>query len=287
MTKLIQVLQADSLIRFNNWLEGTDNHVNPVFIGEFQHPKGKIEAFCKPYDMNKKGLINEIIGFLTAYALGITQPEHAFIAVLPVKNLPGFSAIVRSREENKWMNGMKDVVCFCTSRLDGHSAAIHLGCDVTANSPVWQDLVSDVAKWTECGAAVALDENIAHADRHMNNLLRLSKQNYALIDNGRLINEFDEQWDSEMLDAHQHYNNRLLNSLNTWQTKEPNKEALHSEAIFSSERHGEKFKTIEEELYFWLNKLLTGSEFNQFKQFLSDRTKETPCLLQRRFQRLI
>ena len=46
-------------------------------------------------------------------------------------------------------------------------------------------------------------------------------------------------------------------------------------------------KTIEEELYFWLNKLLTGPEFNQFKQFLSDRTKETPCLLQRRFQRLI
>ena len=55
---------------------------------------------------------------------------------------------------------------------------------------------------------------------------------------------------SEMLDAHQHYNNRLLNSLNTWQTKEPNKEALHSEAIFSSERHGEKFKQLKRSFIF-------------------------------------
>lgn len=127
MNKLIPVLSTNSFIRFNNWLDDTDGHLNPVFIGEFRHPAGNIEAFCKLYDTSKKGLINEIVGFLVAHALGISQPHHAFIIALPISSLPGFAAIAR-REENAWMQNKTadNVVCFCTSRLDGHSAAIHL-----------------------------------------------------------------------------------------------------------------------------------------------------------------
>nr|DAR91436.1 MAG TPA: hypothetical protein [Caudoviricetes sp.] len=290
MNKLILVLSSDSFIRFTKWLDDADGHLNPVFIGEFKHPAGNIEAFCKLYDTSGKGLINEIIGFLAAHALGISQPHHAFIALLPIKSLPGFAAVAR-RKENAWMQNKTDdtVMCFCTSRLDGHSAAIHLLSQNGIEKLITeQEIATDIAKWEEYSSAVALDENIAHADRHFNNLLRLSKQKYALIDNGRLINGTSETWGCEMLDANQLYNNRLLRAMvvRTATTK-PSNNQLQDKAIVCAEQHEQKLKNIEEELDFWLNALLKEPESTAFRQFLTDRTKGLPCLLRRRFHRLI
>lgn len=290
MNKLIPVLSTNSFIRFNNWLDDTDGHLNPVFIGEFRHPAGNIEAFCKLYDTSKKGLINEIVGFLVAHALGISQPHHAFIALLPIKSLPGFATVAR-RKENAWMQNKTDdtVMCFCTSRLDGHSAAIHLLSQNGIEKLITeQEIATDIAKWDEYSSAVALDENIAHADRHFNNLLRLSKHKYALIDNGRLINSKDETWGCEMLDANRLYDNRLLSAMTHRKaTTDPSTERLQDEAIVHAERHEEKLKNIEGELDFWLNALLKEPESTAFRQFLTDRTKGLPCLLKRRFQLLV
>ncbi|EGY53116.1 hypothetical protein [Neisseria shayeganii] len=290
MNKLIPVLSTDSFIRFNNWLGDADGHLNPVFIGEFNHPAGKIEAFCKLYDTSKKGLINEIVGFLVAHALGISQPHHAFIVALPTTSLPKFADIAR-RKQNAWMQNKTadNVVCFCTSRLDGHSAAIHLLTQKGIEQLIsQQEIATDIAKWDGYSSAIALDENIAHADRHFNNLLRLSKHKYALIDNGRLINSQDETWECEMLDANQLYNNRLLNAITHRKaTATPSTERLQSTAIVHAEQHEEKLKNIEGELHFWLNALLKEPESTAFRQFLTDRTKGLPCLLRQRFHRLI
>ena len=290
MNKLIPVLSTNSFNRFNNWLDDTDGHLNPVFIGEFRHPAGNIEAFCKLYDTSKKGLINEIVGFLVAHALGISQPHHAFIIALPISSLPGFASVAR-RKKNAWMQNKTagDVICFCTSRLDGHSAAIHLLAQEGVEKLITQqEIATDVAGWDEYSSAVALDENIAHADRHFNNLLRLSKHKYALIDNGRLINSKDETWGCEMLDANRLYNNRLLSAMTHRKaTTNPSTERLQDEAIVHAEQHEEKLKNIEGELDFWLNALLKEPESTAFRQFLTDRTKGLPCLLKRRFHRLV
>lgn len=282
--RIIKVLTSESLIGFNGWLDGKDGHLNPVFIGEFRHPDGDITAYCKLYDENTKGIINEIVGFLAAYALGISQPQHAFITMLPSTRLPGFAATAKSRPENRWMQGKSNVLCFCTSRLDGHSAAIHLDSAIGFS---WNELCEDIARWQEYGAAVALDENIAHADRHANNLLRLAKQRYALIDNGRLVNSLGEQWDCTMLDAGRLYNNRLFSLLESRSGGSPGKDEIGSKAVLCAEQHPHKLKSVEEELLFWLNTFLAQPEYQAFRQFLTDRTKDLPCLLKRRFSLMI
>lgn len=282
--RIIKVLTSESLIRFGDWINDKDGHLNPVFIGEFRHPDGDITAYCKLYDERKKGIINEIIGFLAAYALGISQPQHAFIAMLPSARLPGFAKTAKSREGNLWMQGKSNVLCFCTSRLDGYSAAIHLNRPIDSG---WNELCEDIARWQEYGAAVALDENIAHTDRHANNLLRLGRQQYALIDNGRLVNGGDEQWDCTMLDAGRLYDNRLFSLLKHRSGGSPSNGEIGSKAVLCAEQHPHKLKSIEEELLFWLNTFLVEPEGQTFRQFLTDRTKGLPCLLKHRFSLMI
>ena len=70
-------------------------------------------------------------------------------------------------------------------------------------------------------------------------------------------------------------------------TTNPSTERLQDEAIVHAEQHEEKLKNIEGELDFWLNALLKEPESTAFRQFLTDRTKGLPCLLKRRFQRLV
>ena len=288
---IIQVLNYNSFIRFNNWLDDSDGHLNPVFIGEFKHPKGNITAFCKLYDPSKKGLINEIIGYLFTHALNIKQPDTAFIAVLPTKLLPNLTKIAK-RPANSWLDeGYNEVLCFCTSRLDGQSAAIHLSSLQYAPKYEIDKLLSiisdDVSRWSQYPAAIALDENIAHCDRHFNNLLRLRKEHYALIDNGRLINQKDEEWDVSMLDVNKNYNdNRILASLKIRSCKKPSDNEIYSAAINYSEYHKNKVNGIEQELNYWL-KLLAPNESDALSKFLTERTETISCLLKQRFNLII
>jgi hypothetical protein len=281
MPRIIQTLNEKAFVRFNNWLASDDHHVNPVFIGEFNHPiAGHTEAFCKLYNPLEKGLINEIVGYLITYAIGLKQPEYAFLSILPKEKLNEIAKLEKS-STYKWIREKKSVICFCTSRLDGHSAAVHLKPPITEEAIT--GIADDVSKWNEYGASIALDENIAHVDRHFNNLLRLGKQSYALIDNGRLINEKSENWNLSMLNSKQLYNNRILQAIDLRKCDKPATDDIIAKSVLSAEMHTEKIKSIESEVTFWLNTLLPEIENDGFKKFLMDRTKDTPWLLKQRF----
>lgn len=288
MNKIIKVLQHGSLIRFNNWLDNETGHLNPVFIAEFDHPvAGNVIAFCKLYNPQGKGLINEIVGFLMAKALKIKQPDYAFVALIPKSELPDLANIAK-RKDNKWLKlkNCPDVLpVFCTSRLDGHSAAIHF------NSQNQNDLIAplanDICQWEQYSAAIALDENIAHTDRHLNNLLRLGAKQYAVIDNGILISELTGNWHTDMLIKEKLFTNHLYEIvLNHRSCSKPSETDIQSKSILCSEQHAQDFSMIEKELLFWLNELLPSDEKQAFYDFLSYRTKETSWLLKQRYNTL-
>lgn len=285
MTKIIQILNENNFLGFNDWISNDDQHLNPVFTGEFNHPiGGGIQAYCKLYNPLGKGLINEIVGYLMTHALGVKQPEYAFVSILPKQKLKDLSKIVKASNFD-WIKTNKSVLCFCTSRLDGPSAAIHLKPPITERAV--SSIADDVLHWDGYSETVALDENIAHVDRHFNNLLRLSKQSYALIDNGRLINEYAENWDISMLDSKQLYTNKILRAIDYRQCSTPTKDDIISKSVTSAEKHLEKIKLVESELSFWLNTLLPEIEKDGFKNFLMDRTKDVPWLLKQRFNVMI
>ena len=282
MNKIIKVLNEDHFIRFNNWLGNEDGHLNPVFIGEFSHPTaGNTNAFCKLYNPNAKGLINEIVGFLITGAFNVKQPDYAFIALLPREKIPDWQ-LIAERRDNVWMQqGADNLICFCTSRLDGKSAAIHI-CTSEDNYLI-PEVADDISKWPQYSAAIALDENIAHADRHFNNLLRLAKQSYAVIDNGRLVNEFAENWNIDMLQNQGEYPNKLIKAIQIRTCIRPSTTNIHKKAILCADGHSDKFKQIEDELEFWLNTFLPEDEKSAFQDFLINRTEEASWLLKRRF----
>lgn len=271
MNRIIKVLDDSHLIRFTNWVDEEDGHMNPVFIAEFEHPSGRMNAFCKLYNPASKGLINEITGFLIARSYGIPQPQHAFLLFLSAAKLPRVGDIAE-RYGNEWMKGKPHFQIFCTSRLDGQNAALYF----RRNGLLPEMLAEEVQQWRGYAPTVALDEHIAHTDRHSNNLLRLGKRKYAIIDNGRLVSEKGENWGTSELCNNRNYPNLLWDWVGG--------KDCQGRAIVSAEHHESEFKKIEPELVFWQNQLLPNPQENlSFRDFLQYRARETPCLLKNRF----
>lgn len=279
--RVIKKIRASSFRGFIAWPGSDDGHLNTVFIASFEHPTlGAVDAYVKlyPYDNGtNRGLIHEITGYLYAHALGVPQPPAAFLADIPLNLLQDLESRLTS---GHWLLEAKAKLAtwpgFCTIRLDGKSAAVH------APSTDGTLLRDDIAAWEALPKTVALDENIAHVDRHYNNLIRLGRRNYAVIDNGRLVNGTGETWSRDMLLSHHLYRNRL--SEHVW--GHAPSDTLISEMIDFARHHYGKFKTIAAELDYWMT-LLLPHDRDAFRQFLTDRTEQTEWLLRKRYSRLL
>lgn len=265
---------------FISWVGEDDGHLNPVFIATFAHPTlGDVDAYVKlyPYTPDNRGFINEITGYLYGHALGVPQPKAAFMAEIPLDKLQDIS---NRFPVGHWLssilNSKKTWPGFCTTRLDGRSAALHMP-DSEASL-----LIEDVAAWNQLPMTVAMDENIAHVDRHLNNLIRISKNNYAVIDNGRLVNPTSETWSTGMLDAFSLYANLLSQYI--WDHKPENKTV--SSMLDSAKNHCGAIATIENELFYWMG-LLLPKEREQFRDFLASRTEHTEWLIRKRYNHLL
>lgn len=272
---IIIKIRDTGYLSFINWVSAHDEHRGFVHIANFHHPEhGPCDAYVKLYETDVgKSLANEITAYLCAHALSITQPKHAFIANIPldrIKNPPGW--IKRLSKTHK------TYPAFCTTRLDGHSAALRL--------PFESDLkhiVDDVAKWPELERAVTLDENLASTDRHLNNLIRLAPKKYALIDGGRLANDEDGCWTISTLNALNLYRNRL--SERVWDHK-PKQQCI-DKMIDSASTHSVLLEQVAEELRYWWSQLLTPEDSVQFDKFLNDRTSNLGLLVRKRYGMLV
>lgn len=279
--RIIQKIASPGFRGFIAWTDGDDRHQNPVFIASFEHPvEGYIEAYVKLYPHQNglnRGLVNEITGYLYGHALQVPQPDHAFLAEIPLNRLRN---IDQHLPTGHWLHGALKTTNtwpgFCSSRLDGKSAAVHV-----PDTEIYA-VREDIAAWGDLPRAVAMDENIAHVDRHFNNLIRLGRKKYAVIDNGRLVNGNSERWTCDMLDPSALYRNRL--SEHVWAHR-PADETI-SAMIDFAQRHQAAFATIKQELEYWL-RLLLPKEHADFNSFLSSRTESVEWLLRKRYQRLV
>ncbi len=116
-------------------------------------------------------------------------------------------------------------------------------------------------------------------------MIRLNRNSFALIDNGRLVNERDESWTASALDHNQNYPNRLaamvaLMPLN--QTSD-----IISSSIGVSSSHPNMCEKITDELAYWIDLLVPQSDGEAMKQFLLKRNEATECLLRTRYNRLV
>ena len=195
--RIIQVLSPSTLRSFIRWINDDDDgtaNTCPVFLAQYKHPDaGSVFAYAKIYTAKQpRGLINEIVGYLSCRAAGIAQPEHAFIMPIDPSQIPAPKSF-------SWASG-GSTFAFCTTRLDGPTAGVHLH----NNSSNSEHLIKDVAQWSQYPCAVTTDETIANIDRHINNLIRINSRKYAVIDNGILVNG---TWKTTDLQHEHNYDN--------------------------------------------------------------------------------
>jgi hypothetical protein len=273
--RVIAKIRDTAYLDFIEWVEAEDGHLSLVHIAAFAHPEhGACEAYVKlePESTNKH-IANEITSYLCAHALGIPQPEIAFVANIPLNRL---------RKPPQWIKALAKtqaiMPAFCTKRLDGESAAIRVP---ATDIPL---LANEIAKWEFLEKAVALDDNIAQTDRHLNNLIRLSRNKYAIIDGGRLANQDSTScWNPSTLDALSLYRNRL--SEHIWSHK-PSQRSV-DQMLDNSQHHAVKLISVAEELKYWWRNLLEPAECQAFANFLHHRSYHLEVLIRKRYGMLI
>jgi len=275
---IIQTVSAHGYRRFLGWADQGDGHINAVHVAHFEMPNGRrVDAYAKLYPFDggsNRGLVNEVTGYLIARAMGITQPASAFIAQIPIKKI--------SQPKHAWLRQARKLTdtypAFCTERLDGKSAAYRVP-DI--DLPI---VIDDVRQWKELPHAVAMDENIAHTDRHLNNLIRLGRRRYAIIDNGILASPPGAQhWTLDDLKPHAMFNNRL-SSVAYKDT--PDTKATDI-ILDRGKHHALWIDHALPELDLWWSRLLTHDEHQAFRVFIISRTNDIEMILRKRFNRLL
>lgn len=276
--RLVRVVPEADWRGFIAWNTGSDNREKVFDARVFDaHTKTDITVCIKLYpgeDGKNRGMVNEITGWLLAQALNIPQPDHAYVVKVPLKALvapvPSWVKVLKKEVTHYW--------AFATKKLPADSAAIKFN---QADLPL---LVDDICRWKHLPSAVALDEHIANTDRHLNNLLRIGKANYALIDNGRLaVEDGDRNWAKSDLDADWHYSNLL--SQQCWNDNPDTADS--SQTLSACSKHADALIQVREELEDWWRRLiLDPAERSAFNKFISDRSASLSILIGKRYRAL-
>lgn len=283
MSNVIQLLAPNDYRNFKSWVTDVNN-VNPVFVSSFKHPSKlkPIDMYAKIYSLKgtDRSIFNEILGYLMAHALGLPQPKHACIALVPTeklrKDMAG-CALNSSLNNEVFQHDVFPV--FCTSKIDKSKTAFQYNDFVEA-------VASELAKWPDMGKAVAVDNTIANIDRHVNNLVRTGVNKYHLIDNGILVN--GNGWQPSDLKPNEAFANKLLIISEKLMT--PGQTAkITGSAIDACDDHADALNNINTELRYWINNLYkqTQSDYNNFMDFIDYRVNNAHGLLTSRLQLVI
>lgn len=283
MGNVIQLLKPSDYRNFKCWVTDVNN-VNPVFVSSFKHPSEvkPIDMYAKIYSLRgtDRSIFNEILGYLMAHALGIPQPKHACIALVPTerlrKDMVG-SALNSSLSDEVFQNEVFPV--FCTSKIDKSKTAFQYNDLVEA-------IASELPKWPDMGKAVAVDNTIANIDRHVNNLVRTGVSKYHLIDNGILVS--GNGWQPSDLNPNEAFVNKLLMISEKLMT--PVQAAkIKGNAITACDDHADALNNINTELRYWISNLYkqTQSDYNNFMDFIDYRVNNAHGLLTSRLQLVI
>lgn len=272
----VRVLGTGDWRGFLAWNSGSGN-LEPVFDALVHDPVSERNAVVcvklyPGHDGRSRGLVNEITGWLIAHALKLPQPPHAYVLKVPLSKLkaplPGWVRDLKRTTTTYW--------AFATAKMPAESAALRFS---EADLPL---LLDDLRRWPILPEAIALDEHIANTDRHLNNLLRLGKANYALIDNGRLaVEDGERNWQTAHLNSRQRFTNLL--SEQCWGHSPT--VATASPALEAGTRHPDALADVRQELEDWWRRLIADNdERAAFDRFVSTRATLLTTLLRERYR---
>jgi hypothetical protein len=281
---IVEALGATAYLAFLRWPDGDIGNKECVHVAQVHHPKhGGKASFIKLYppgQAGKRGLANEVSGYLVASACDLPQPGSASIVPVPLDKLPdGRPAWVGECVAMLKAQGSEHFLYpgFCTGPLEGQSAFFSL----QGRDP---DLLrQDLLKWRDLPRVLAFDDGIANVDRHLNNLVRLSRQKYAVIDHGRLVQSLGN-WDVSQLDAMALFRHRLLEILYLGNSAD---DATVSATLDEAVKLGAVMGKVSGEVGYWLRKILGDADGSAFLEFLTQRLGNIELVLRKRHRRVV
>jgi hypothetical protein len=189
---------------FLEWMSNEDLHHGLVHAAEINHPThGRMEVCAKLFPSagpGHRGLMNETTGWLIANLMGVKQPSSAAIVNIPLAKL---------KPRKGWLRDLPPNVthwpAFCSERLQAKSAVVQF------NNTLTPIITKEICAWQQLSMTIFLDEQLANADRHCNNLLRLGPKDFAVIDHDRLVCEkpSDQDWSLQSLNPERLFENQL------------------------------------------------------------------------------
>lgn len=280
---IIEQLGPMSYLAFLRWTDAAVQNKECVHIGQVHHPRhGGTASFVKIYPPTRagmRGLANEVAGYLVAFACNLPQPPSASIVPVPLDKLldgrPTWIDDVVAAQENRGASHFYPG--FCTGPLDGQSAYLALG----GRDP--ELLRQELLKWRDLPRVLALDDGIANVDRHLNNLIRLRRHSYALIDHGRLVHPLGD-WDVTQLEPLALFRHRLLEILYLGRTAD---DATVSATLNEADQLSAAIAKVTNDADFWLKRILGNDDGAAFVHFLSQRLGNIEIILRKRHGRVL
>lgn len=274
IAKTVPVFQHEAYLHFQAWPE--EISAECVHAAQFHHPEaGRLVAYAKMY-LNKdglsRGLLNEITAFILGRILGAPLAEYAFVCFIPLSKLPApvppwVKSLLKANKASVYP-------AFCTSKINGGNAKIHLE---NAGDKLFAE---DLKKWPDLPLAARFDQHVSNTDRHMGNLIRTGKHEYRLFDHGRLVTT-DGHWTAQDLSdklSHMH-KDRLIKR--AWPDQCPRD--LISELVMHLGFHDTAMSIALPELRWWWDQLAQPEDAANFEQYLITRAKELSGMYQREY----
>lgn len=273
MNKVIKLLQPTAFRTFKGWV--SQGNVNPVFVASMSIDndgnRTLQDVYCKlyPFTDNDRSLFNEIVGYLMANALQIPQPSHAYVVLMRCKDI---LANNNNHLSDNWVALLQTeeyYPIFCTTKIDKSQTAF----DFHGLTP---SLISEMSQWKYLPNTIAMDNTIAHTDRHLNNILRTGTKAYHIIDNGRLATEDGTPWQVANLDSCKDYTNKLW--IISEQHMQKSWKNITSQIMRACTEHPKAVALCLDELNYWIKTLYKEQQmdYNIFiTQFLAKRANDS------------
>lgn len=275
----VQLAQPDQFLNPYRWVNDEENNFCPVVHARFLLEGNPIDAYAKLMDLHLPAgqidCLNEISGWLIAKACGLPVANKAFIASIRASDLPPHAAISQRISDPD-----QALYFFCTEQITVAQAR-----GLIPN----EALVEEQARWDHCHATIALDEWLANPDRHLFNLIRKAKDQFALIDHGQLLRRSNTGpwWHKDelpdlvnvMLNNHLHKHTFHVRNV----TAPEAVSAAYSRCVDDAAAQARNLGRVLHEISFWCGAIAPGQSA-AWLNFLVNRVQNAKALLASRFR---
>ncbi len=153
-----------------------DGFSSCVHRAELRDEHGRpFTAYVKAFPTDKRGLANEVAGWLITRALGLPCPPRAYLCLVPVRKLRQLFP------ERRWPGNDDDnMTCFASEELPNNPLALVNEQDAI----VWR---ARIKPWPHLHAIIALCHWLHNIDGNGGNLLYLGDSDFAIIDHAEIL----------------------------------------------------------------------------------------------------